>query len=230
MPRYGWAVLGVVVFLMVAGPAASGRLVPQAWGVGMFAAGGGLGLLAGIGLAVAAVYAAMRRRPWARPAAIAAVGPLLAGLVLIAVLVLQPGPSALFNDATTDLRDPPVFAVGPARGAGYPADFVAAHRAAYPSLAPRRLRQPPDAAFDVVLRAAQQMPDWEIVHTDRTAGVVQAVARTRLFRYEDDVVIRIRPEGEGSLVDMRSRSRIGKGDRGANAARIAAFMAGLADR
>ncbi len=230
MPRYGWVVLGVVVFLMAAGVAASGRLVPPLWGVGTFITGGALGLLLGAGLGGAALYATLRRRPWVRRATLAGIGPLLAGLLVVGLFVLRPGPATRFNDVATDLRDPPVFAVGPAAGIGYPPAWLDWHRQAYPSLASVRLPQPPDATFEAVLRAARQMDGWEVVHADRAAGIVQAVARTRLFRFEDDVVVRIREDGGKSLVDLRSRSRIGMGDRGANAQRIQTFLAHLSGR
>jgi len=63
----------------------------------------------------------------------------------------------------------------------------------------------------------------------RNAGALEAVATSRLFGFQDDIVVRVRPEGEGgSRVDVRSKSRDGKGDRGVNAARIRSFMAELA--
>jgi uncharacterized protein (DUF1499 family) len=230
MPRYGWVILGVVLFLLVAGPAVSGRLLPPLWGISTFIAGGGLGLLLGAGLGAAALYGAFRRRPWVRRATVAGIGPLLAGLLVVGLFVARPGPATRFNDVATDLRDPPVFSVGPAAGIGYPAAFLDWHRQAYPSLTSIRLPQPPDAAFEAVERAARQMDGWEVVHADRVAGMVQAVARTRLFRFEDDIVVRIRPDGGQSLIDVRSRSRIGMGDRGANAQRVEAFLARLGGR
>lgn len=225
MPRYGWFLLAAISFLVVAGPLASGRLVPPAVGAGAFALGGAIALLSGIGLGAAALYAARRRRAWARPAAIATVIPLLIGLAFVGLILARLGPATRFNDVTTDLNDPPVFVVGPAAGAAYPPAFVAWHRQSYPSLTSVVLREPPDAALERVLRAAGRMPDWEIAHTDRASRTMQAVARTRLFRFEDDIVIRIRESAGQSIVDLRSRSRLGRGDRGANAARIAAFIA-----
>ena len=57
---------------------------------------------------------------------------------------------------------------------------------------------------------------------------MEAVATSKLFHFQDDIVIRVRPEGQGgSLVDMRSKSRDGQGDFGVNAARIRQFMVAL---
>jgi len=58
-------------------------------------------------------------------------------------------------------------------------------------------------------------------------GTIEATETTFWFGFKDDVVIRIRPEGAGSRVDVRSKSRVGKSDLGANAARIRRFAAAL---
>ena len=61
-------------------------------------------------------------------------------------------------------------------------------------------------------------------------GRIEAVATTLLYGFEDEVVIRIAPAEAGSVVDLRSRSRIGRGDLGANAARIRSFLEDLRER
>ena len=54
------------------------------------------------------------------------------------------------------------------------------------------------------------------------------MATSKLFHFQDDIVVRVRPGADGgSLVDMRSKSRVGQGDMGANAARIRQFMVAL---
>ena len=69
---------------------------------------------------------------------------------------------------------------------------------------------------------------WEVVGVDPAAGTLLARDTTRIFRFVDDVVVRVRSaEGGGSLVDVRSKSRDGRGDLGANAARIRAFAEAL---
>ncbi|HEV2866129.1 MAG TPA: DUF1499 domain-containing protein, partial [Allosphingosinicella sp.] len=49
------------------------------------------------------------------------------------------------------------------------------------------------------------------------------------FRFRDNVVVRVRPDsdGSGSVVDMRSISRVGVSDVGVNARRVRAFLADL---
>ena len=140
----------------------------------------------------------------------------------------------VINDVTTTPEDPPRFrkiAALPAhkgRDLSYPAHFSDPQRAAYPDLAPSGLQEPPEKAFPKVEAAARSMAGWEIVSADPSSGVLEAVALTRLLRFRDDVVIELRASGAGSAVHMRSRSRLGRSDFGANAARIRAFLRALA--
>lgn len=138
------------------------------------------------------------------------------------------------HDITTDTQDPPEFVAvlprrsGAANPAAYGGDSVAAlQRQAYPDIRPLRLAVPPDTAFARALATARAM-DWEIVAADTSARRIEATATTRWFGFKDDVVIRVRPEAEGSRVDVRSVSRVGKGDVGTNAARVRTFLAQLA--
>ncbi len=139
------------------------------------------------------------------------------------------------HDITTDLEDPPAFvAVLPLRAgspnkAEYGGDSVAAQqRRGYPDLGPLRLEVPPAAAFARAAAAARAM-GWEMVAADSAAGRVEATATTRWFGFKDDVVVRVRPDGAGSRVDVRSVSRVGGSDVGANAARIRAYLARVAE-
>ena len=59
-------------------------------------------------------------------------------------------------------------------------------------------------------------------------GRIEATDTTRWFGFKDDIVIRVRPEGAGSRVDVRSVSRVGRGDVGTNARRIRDFLKALA--
>ena len=67
----------------------------------------------------------------------------------------------------------------------------------------------------------------EIVSTDADAGRVEATDETFWFGFKDDVVVRVRAEGSGSVVDVRSVSRVGQSDLGKNAARISEIISGL---
>ena len=138
------------------------------------------------------------------------------------------------NDITTDTANPPEFvAIVPLRAdapvsAAYPGATTAdAQRAGYPDIAPVDLAKPPTAAFAAALAVARDM-GWSIVAADENAGRIEATATTAWFGFRDDVVIRVTPAGAGSRVDIRSHSRVGRGDLGANARRIRDFAARLA--
>jgi uncharacterized protein (DUF1499 family) len=83
-------------------------------------------------------------------------------------------------------------------------------------------------AYERALGLARSMPAWTVTSADAAAGTIEAVATSRVFRFQDDIAIRVRPEpGGGSRVDVRSKSRDGKGDIGANAMRIRSFVDAL---
>jgi len=90
-------------------------------------------------------------------------------------------------------------------------------------LGPLELALPPKQAF---ARASEIAKDhgWEITALDESAGGIEATVTTRWFGFKDDVAIRITPAGAGSRVDMRSKSRTGRSDAGANAHRIEEFL------
>ena len=173
------------------------------------------------------------RNPKARRRALA--GSILSVLTLSAIvgLALPSAPFPWINDITTDLEDPPKFVkcteLVPNRGRdmSYPRAFVQQQRAAYPTLTGRALPIEPAFAIERVVAALESLPGTAIVDVDPDAGRVEATSTTRVFRFVDDVVVRVRAEGSGSRVDMRSKSRVGKGDLGANAARIEGFMLAL---
>ncbi|WP_114952452.1 DUF1499 domain-containing protein [Sphingosinicella terrae] len=78
-------------------------------------------------------------------------------------------------------------------------------------------------------RALAESRGWEIVTADAERGIVEAVDTSRFFRFKDNVVVRVRPvtDGTGSIVDMRSISRVGVSDIGVNARRVREFLADL---
>ena len=140
------------------------------------------------------------------------------------------------HDVTTDPLEPPAFqAILPLRAdapnsAEYGgAEVAAQQREAYPDLASLVIALPPDRAFAAALAAALEM-DWQIVAADEAAGRIEASDRTLWFGFTDDVVVRIRRDGAGSRIDVRSTSRVGLGDLGKNAARIRAYLAELREQ
>ncbi|TBR17438.1 DUF1499 domain-containing protein [bacterium] len=140
----------------------------------------------------------------------------------------------MINDVTTTPETPPAYVVlaqtapNKGRDMGYPPGNVPVQRLAYPDLAPLARFEPPEACFAKAVAAAKAMERWEVVAEDPAARRLEAVATTRLFRWQDDVVVEVRPAPGGCAVHMRSKSRAGRGDFGANAKRIRAYLARLA--
>ncbi len=138
------------------------------------------------------------------------------------------------HDISTDTVHPPQFvAILPLRASvSNPADYggeeIARQQlAAYPDLRPQDTTMAPAQAFDRALKAAQSM-GWNIVASDAAAGRIEATDTTPWFGFKDDVVIRVQAAGNGSRIDVRSVSRVGKSDVGTNARRIRAYLAKLA--
>ena len=230
-PRWSWrlAVAGAALFFL--GPlAAHFGIVPAMAGFLIFDLGG---LLALIGLIVG-IVGLIRHSDAGRHLAArgAIVGAVVTGCFLW--IASSAGNLPRINDITTDTEHPPQFVAAaklPAnanRDMAYPGpSFAAQQKAGYPELKPLQLSVPPAEAFGRVEAAAKQMPRWEILRTDPASHTLEGTSTTRLFRFHDDFVIEVRPDGDGSLVEMRSKSRDGKGDIGANAARIEAFFGKL---
>jgi uncharacterized protein (DUF1499 family) len=134
------------------------------------------------------------------------------------------------HDITTDTEQPPAFvAVLPLRKDAPNtveyggAELAAQQKKAYPDLAPAQLQLPPRAAFELALAVARAS-GWAIVAAAPEDFRIEATATTEWFGFKDDIVIRIRPAGGGSRVDLRSVSRVGRSDLGVNARRIREFM------
>ncbi len=100
---------------------------------------------------------------------------------------------------------------------------------AYPAVRPLTTAATPAAAYAAALAEARGQ-GWAIVNEDAAAGTLDATATTFWFGFKDDVAVRVRAEGAGSVIDVRSTSRVGLSDLGANAARIEAYLAGVAGR
>ncbi|MFO1317734.1 MAG: DUF1499 domain-containing protein [Burkholderiales bacterium] len=194
------------------------------------------GAYAGLAIAAVAVIAALVPRARAgngwRLGAAAAIGVAAAALPLYWLHVARSVPP--INDITTDTANPPAFvAILPLRAqspvpAAYPGEATArAQRDGYPDLKPIVTAKAPPAAFVQALAAARAL-GWTIVAADEPAGRIEATASTPWFGFTDDVVIRVAADPAGSRVDVRSVSRVGKSDLGANARRIREFAAAFA--
>jgi len=170
-----------------------------------------------------------------------AIGGMLLGLMLLAYpayLGLRASKLPEINDITTDLSNPPRFEVlsrlRPRGRVDYPAGLADQQRKAYPDVTPLQVELPVRAAYDVALKVINKRK-WLVVDarppaTPRRAGGIEAGARTTIMGFRDDVVVRVTGLRDGgSRVDVRSASRYGLHDFGANARRIVALLADIDD-
>jgi hypothetical protein len=138
-------------------------------------------------------------------------------------------------DVTTDPIDPPQFdAIArlrprDANPIAYQGLYAAElQHAAYPDIDPEETTASPQEAFDVAMKIVVRRK-WRVVDArpprgpvaGRPAdGVIEAVARSLILGFPEDVVLRIRATTDGTRIDVRSASRYGRGDLGSNAARV----------
>jgi len=139
----------------------------------------------------------------------------------------------MINDIATDPIDPPRFDILARlrpRGTVEYAGLYAAEqqRAAYPEIEPLTVAATPQVAYDTAM-AAMLRRKWRVVvdrppQRGRRDGHIEAVARTAVMGFRDDVALRVRPDGEATRIDVRSASRYGRHDFGTNAARVRSLL------
>src|SRR3954464_8175298 len=153
-----------------------------------------------------------------------------------AYLGLQYRKLPAIHDITTDPIDPPRFealarlrtgdGANPAVYAGlYSAEQ---QRQAYPDIETVELDVPAQRAYEVTLALVNRRK-WLVIderppQPPRRIGRIEAVARTPVMGFREDVSIRVKPDGEGSRVDIRSASRYFESDLGSNAARVSKLI------
>jgi hypothetical protein len=170
-------------------------------------------------------------------------GRILVALLIDAVILAYPAYLALqyrklpaIYDITTDPIDPPRFdalarlrvsdGANPAAYAGlYSAEQ---QRLFYPDIETVELDVPVQRAYEVTLQLVTKRK-WLVIderapQLPRRIGRIEAVARTPIMGFREDVAIRVTPDGEGSRVDIRSSSRYFESDLGSNAARVAKLI------
>jgi uncharacterized protein (DUF1499 family) len=144
----------------------------------------------------------------------------------------------MIADITTDPIDPPRYEAiarlrsrqaNPVAYAGlYAAEL---QKSAYPDIEPLVVTVPPRAAFEAT-RTLVLKRRWQIINErapDRRDGLIEAVARTPIMGFRDDVIIRFRAHPDGTRVDARSSSRYGRHDFGTNAARLKSLVEDIDD-
>ncbi len=203
-----------------------------AFGTGFMLLAAGV-VVAAIGLVtgIAGIIAAHRRGlPGDKPAVY--IGTLVS-LLVIALMGLQfyaASSVPAIHNISTSVIDPPRFdRIVELRGdeanpLAFDAEKIAPDQErAYPWVRTLESDLSPDAALD---RAETVLEDMglEIVNVDEVAGRVEATDTTFWFGFKDDVVVRVRAGPRGSVIDVRSVSRVGQSDLGKNAQRIGEFL------
>lgn len=204
---------------------------------------GFVALAAGVALAILAVLFSLIAfvRIWQEGRQ--GLGGAIRGLLIAALVLAYPGFMAfkavtlpVINDISTDTENPPAFsrsrAALEARGGRVPPDVSPevreSQRRAYVLIAPLTLDIDPVETFALVQKAAANL-GWQVVEAvppggRQGAGRLEAIDRSFALKLPDDVTVRIRPRADGSRIDIRSASRVGRHDLGGNARRIRAFL------
>lgn len=157
-------------------------------------------------------------------------------LIAVAMPVSMMGKASTvppIHDITTDVTNPPAFvAIAPLREnapnpIAYEGGEVTRQQIdAYPEIRTQLLAQ----SIDEVFAASEQTIDalgWERVADGALPYTLEATDTTQWFGFKDDVVIRLKAKDDNTLVDIRSKSRVGKSDLGKNAERIDTFLTAL---
>lgn len=162
--------------------------------------------------------------------------------VLLAIPVIGPSVQVykaktlpFLHQVSTDTVNPPQFqAVIALRGDNsnplkYDSEKLAPlQQAAYPEVQTIKSELTTQQAFTKAIATAMSL-GWEIIAKNPEQGTIEAVDTTLLWGFKDDVVIRIQATAAGSNIDLRSISRIGGTDLGANANRIRRFISTFAN-
>lgn len=154
----------------------------------------------------------------------------LPGTLLFLSVLATRGDYPAIHDITTDLSDPPVFTHAPdlrgpdSNSLAVKPDTLGVQREAYPDLTSLRSERSVSNAYRHALEVAAGL-GWDVVWQSPESGYIEAVETTAIMAFKDDIAIRVRASAEGSVIDLRSVSRVGVGDIGANAKRIRAFAA-----
>lgn len=165
------------------------------------------------------------------------------GLSLIPMVVMVPQLQAArsvpaIHDITTDTDNPPTFdeivhireyapnSLEYGDDQGSPEELASKQKEAYPEIKSLKTNLSVAKATEQT-QLVLESQGLDIINVDQSKGIVEATATTKWFGFKDDMVVRITPDGSGSVVDVRSVSRVGQSDIGANAARIKRFLEGF---
>ncbi len=200
--------------------------------------------LAAVALLLGAISLSDVWRRGADGTAWAVIGMLVATAVFSWPLAFVPAYFSLpaINDATTDQTSSPRFIAlaqereraGAKNPSVYPGGRIAElQKSAYPDLRPLYVNRTIDDTYELALEAVKRLRFQIIADKppqNRNAGVIEAVDRTLVIGFYDDVILRVDSEGGRSRVDVRSASRFGTHDLGRNSARVRRILTELQAR
>ena len=228
------SMISLIAFLLVALPAPLYRFGVVELGTAF--AGFKFGLVVGIAaLVLLAIQVLFKRKTVSlASAAIAVIFSAIAIALPLGMMTTAKNVPPI-HDISTDVVNPPEFAaIAPLRAdAPNPVEYAGAEaaeqqRTAYPDLQTLTYSQSKPELVEASKKAVENL-GWELVNTDADKGIVEATETTAWFGFKDDVIIRVTDNDSERLVDIRSKSRIGKSDLGKNAARIHALIEELDD-
>ncbi len=194
------------------------------------------GILGLIGFSLAVIFGFIKWNDSARKGSAVAVVGLVLSVAVLGTLGYWFNEAQKYppiHDITTDIENPPRFNNIVALRADAPNDTTygdqdkgQTQREAYPDIQTLYLDVEYEEAYNRALQAAKQMPWEDIVTSDQQEGIIEAVDKLAWFGFKDDIVIRIdtAETSSRSKIDVRSVSRIGRGDIGVNAHRIRDYL------
>jgi uncharacterized protein (DUF1499 family) len=214
-------------FLFLMGPIlARFHIIPALVGFGMFVSSAVIGIFC-----IVASIAAIKRKELQSGVLLFSIGAL--PLFIIGYTLSTNGGHPPINDISTDLENPPVVfdQRAPDIAVVMDAKFVDIIKASYSDLSPVYSKKDPQTVFGIVVDAAKANPHWTVYKEDSVGFVLHGYERFGIFQFTDDFTVRVLTANDGSsIIDMRSKSRDGKGDFGINAKRIRAFLSALSSK
>ncbi len=154
----------------------------------------------------------------------------LSPVALVAVLISDGVDAPMIHDISTDLDNPPVFAFAPqdrqptSNSLALDEKVISIQRANYSEIRPLRLDVSVEQAIEKVEAVVADL-GWQVLGRSSGPYQIEVVDRTALMGFKDDVAIRVTGGAGGAVIDVRSASRVGRSDLGANALRIAELLA-----
>ena len=224
-------ITAITALIMVVGGVLTYRLGLLPFNIAFYGFGIGLIVCALLALTSSAmVFRRMARKEALGPALMITVATVAPVLIVLMTVGASGFKAPAIHDITTDTYDPPLFSFAQEyRKPGENSldyggkDLASLQTAAYPDIKTVYLPVTQEQGMKTV-RAVIDSLGWQVLGEDVENGQIEAVDRTPVMGFADDIVIRVRPLNDAVLIDLRSVSRVGVSDLGANAKRIKRFV------